>query len=85
MFQSDALFSVRDKRNWPYDVIKIIQHLRLPENVFENFDAYGISNVNVSYMAFENIITDFPESKHVILDTKIMFYVYCELSRDVKL
>ena len=46
-FQSDALFSVTDRpqRNWSYDVNSIIQHLRLPENVFENFVACDISNV----------------------------------------
>ena len=43
IFQSDALFSVIGKRNWSYD--SIIQHLRLPENVFENFVACDILNV----------------------------------------
>ena len=33
------------KRNWSYDVNSIIQHLRLPENVFENFVACDILNV----------------------------------------
>ena len=33
IFQSDALTG---KRNWSYDLNKIIQHLRLPENVFEH-------------------------------------------------
>ena len=32
-------------RNWSYDVNSIIQHLRLPENVFENFVACDILNV----------------------------------------
>ena len=45
IFQSDALFSVTGKRNWSYDVNSIIQHLRLPENVFENFVACDILNV----------------------------------------
>ena len=44
-FQSDALFLVTGKRNWSYDVNVIIKHLRLPENVFENFVACDISNV----------------------------------------
>ena len=45
IFQSDALFSLTGKRNWSYDVNKIIQHLRSPENVFENFVACDILNV----------------------------------------
>ena len=45
IFQSDTLFSVTGKRNWSYDVNSIIQHLRLPENVFENFVACDILNV----------------------------------------
>ena len=47
IFQSDALFSVtgRPKRKWSYDVNSIIQHLRLPENVFENYVACDILNV----------------------------------------
>ena len=36
---------VTGKRNWSYDVNSIIQHLRLPENVFENFVASDILNV----------------------------------------
>ena len=35
IFQSDALFSLTGKRNWSYDVNKIIQQLSLPENVLE--------------------------------------------------
>ena len=45
IFQSDALFSVTGKRNWSYDGNSIIQHLRLPENVFEISVACDISNV----------------------------------------
>ena len=45
IFQSDTLFSVTGKRNWSYDVNSIIQHLRLPKNIFENFVACDISNV----------------------------------------
>ena len=45
IFQSDALSSVTGKRKWSYDVNSIIQHLRLPENVFENFVACDILNV----------------------------------------
>ena len=41
IFQPDALFSLTGKRNWSYDVNKIIQ----PENVFENFVACDILNV----------------------------------------
>ena len=44
-FQSDALFLVTGMRNWSYDVNVILKHLRLPENVFENFVACDISNV----------------------------------------
>ena len=48
IFQSNALFSVTGKSNnyRSYDVNSIIQHLRLPENVFENFVACDILNVN---------------------------------------
>ena len=45
IFQSNALFSVSGKSNWSYDVNSIIQHLRLPENVFENFVACDVLNV----------------------------------------
>ena len=38
------------KRNWSYDVISIIQHLRLPENVFENFVA--CDSLNVKHKTF---------------------------------
>ena len=45
IFQSDAFFSVSGKRNWSCNVNSIIQHQRLPENVFENFVACDILNV----------------------------------------
>ena len=50
IFQSDALFSVTGKRNWSYYVNSIIQNLRLPENVFENFVA--CDNLNVKQKTF---------------------------------
>ena len=46
VFQSNALFSLTDKHNWSYGVNQIIQHLKLPKNVFENFVASDILNVN---------------------------------------
>ena len=54
IFQSDALFSVTCKCNWSYDVNSIIKHLRLPENVFENFVACDLSNVkHITFLLME--------------------------------
>ena len=38
-----------------------------------------------SYMTFGNIITQFPDSQNVILDTKLCFCVHCEPRRDIQL
>ena len=67
------------KRNWSYDVNSIIQHLRLPENVFENFVACDISNVKHKTVLlmeeeWKRDISNKPKLKKYITLKKMLLY-----------